>query len=201
MSTYTEVYIEYRNKKEPNWHLFCIDKNCDLSCINEDLKYDIERISEYGDLNLEDIASCVDTKDMSMEFRAIFKDLDEDYSHIKVIDLKYLNAALDKIISNYITELKSIYTALGCYLITDIYDDVPDDDKYDDDGNIKKDYNPLTYPVNKELLEKNNRNFIAYEAAHRLSAQVEMVLVMLNHYNYYGDDKVEYEGRLILINT
>jgi len=130
----------------------------------------------------------------------IFKNLDEGYNDVRSIDLKYLSHLLDKIESNYITELKSIYTALGCYLITDLYEDVPDDDKYDDDGNVKASYNPLTFPINKELLEKNNKNFIAYETAHRLSSQISMVLNMLDHCNF-DSDSVSYEARLILIKT
>lgn len=200
MSSYTEVYIEYKEKQEKNWHLFCIDKNCDFSCINEDLKYDIEKLSVYGDVDLESIANVEDTKRLSPEFRMLFKHLDEDYHCIQYIDLKYLSALLDKITSNYITELKSIYTALGCYLITDMYEDVPEDDKYDDDGNVKSTYNPLTFPINKELLENNNKNFVAYEVAHRLSAIIDMVFNMLNR-NNFDFDAPTYEARLILIKT
>jgi len=200
MSHYIEVYVEYKEKNEKSWHLLTINGNTDMSCIDEDLKYDMERLKIYGNLDLECASSYMKVEEASDGLKSIFKYLESDRA--RTIPLSWLRAETGKIESNFITEVKSLYRALGCYMMTDPYEDTNEDpNKYDDDGNVQPSWNPLTFPVNKELLDSANLKYIGFEVAHSLSAKINMIYTMLKHLGDMDFDAPSYDIRLVLIDT
>lgn len=147
MSTYISSYVEKFNKKTNQWEL--ISKNC----FSDNFKH---YLNSYDYTDWYNFNLILNKKELSSEIKEIYEIDEEGNANIEIryVTLKGLHDYAIKQVENYISKTNSLFTALG---LRDMYrvnedEEVFEDGKYDDEGNIKNTYNPMTFPINKELL-------------------------------------------------
>lgn len=163
MSYSISCFVEKKNKNgeweivSPNW--FCWDfKNL---LIDEDDWHDFDGI---------------DKKTLSSFLKEHYE-LDENgndkegvfsYTDMKTMTVGELKAYANKYIDEYETATKYLFSALGSiHYQTWEYEDYVDD-KYDEEGNINPSYNPLTFPINKDMIRDWNNAEMKVHKAYRI---------------------------------
>ena len=140
ISVYAERYVD------STWHY--------VMPLNDNFKWLIS--DEFFDY-LQHL-SAEDYKDVSSELKSRYKNSDNDnlfrFCTVKITTPREMQAYASSLIDKNINIKKTIWAALGLPEYTDDeYEDILDD-KYDADGNIDPNWDPLTHPVAKELFSK-----------------------------------------------
>lgn len=126
----------------------------------ESLSYDID----FNETTFDEI----DNSELSQGILDFYGGKIDTYHWVKVYPIKDMHKLCDKLIDKFQTTMLMCYKALGInaepdetnYRLLDLYGE--DNRKYTSSGEISKKYNPLTYPVNKELLDQLNEESAGY---------------------------------------
>lgn len=183
MSHSVSFYIENK-EKDGRWHL--LNKSS--------LVWDFE--TYYIDNHIDfDEFGYIENSELSEELKEKYKIGVEKYDYItaKVTNFSELWEMANEYDENFEKSLEYAYLALGVPYRYDEYDE-NFEDKFDDEGKLRHDYNPLTFPVNKEILVKLNDYFYNIRKAYKIE---ELCARAKDFYNI--DCKNEENYRIILI--
>ena len=182
MSWNVTVYLEKLNKKTGKWEF--------VSCVHDNFKYLLHSTCNGGFNEFETISK----ENVSDELRARYTSDNSyglDYFDAKVVSMTESKQYAETDIEKARSLKKALYIALGLpEYVDDEYEEWEDPDKYDTHGNIKKNWNPLTFPVNKDLFEKVQLAEFNCIKAYKILGMTEAAEALVNY-----DD----ECRFILI--
>lgn len=145
MSWNINLYAEKYNKKTLKWEL--------VGCFSNNFKWNlrgtsISECNEFDRISIENV---------SEELRTEYTDDsgNNSYFDAKVVSNDKLSDYAIKMIDKSVNCKKMAFIALGMPEYTDDeYAEIYDPDKYDDEGKINPTWNPMTFPISKEILEK-----------------------------------------------
>ena len=120
--------------------------------------------TDFDDDTFEDI----DNSELSKGVLDSYDGEIDKYHWVKAYPLKDMQKLCDGLIGKFQTTMLMCYKALGIkaepedtdYRLLDLYNE--DNSKYTSSGEVSKKYSPLTYPINKELLDQLNEESAGY---------------------------------------
>lgn len=157
--------------------------------------YDFKKFLNDDFLNFDEF-SYVSKESLSEEIKQKYKNGIKpiDSVELRETSISELEGIVDKFIEKSTYMLENTYTALGTKYRKDEHD--WGEERYDDDGKIRSDYNPLTFPVNKDMFWYLNdalfNQNLAYELRGILSAIREI---------FWITEENEKEYRVILVRS
>lgn len=161
ISVFAEKYVD------GSWHY--------VMSLHDNFKWLIS--DEYFD-NLRNL-SADDCKNVSSELKSQYKDPNTDglfrFYTVKVTTPTEMQTYARTLIDKCTAIKKTIWAALGLPEYTDDeYDDI-NDDKYDADGNIDPNWNPLTHPVDKRLFSKRQDADFGMAKGYRILGMLDVL--------------------------
>lgn len=148
MSVEIMMYAEEFNKETNKWEIISEKCYCD------NFKWYLNDYDDYTDFRVPEISDLSDF--IKKDFKLEDPEREEFFYDMRIATIEELRNYANKFITKYTTTTKNIFLALGLAGHRESDDDYFDNDKYDDDDNIRSSYNPLTFPVSKELIEEWN---------------------------------------------
>lgn len=167
MSWGIRLFAEKRRKGSSKWEM--IGKTCIMSEVKHFLLTDtMDYAAGTQDIE-ENTFDPVDNSELSQGVLNFYDGNIDEYHWVKVYPLKNMYRLCDKIIDEYENTMMMCYKALGFKCEINPYIDYILDintDKYQTgSAELAPDYNPLTYPVNKDLLNDLNNASAGYKKA------------------------------------
>ena len=167
MSWGIRLFAEKRRKGSSKWEM--IGKTCIMSEVKHFLLTDtMDYAAGTQDIE-ENTFDPVDNSELSQGILDFYDGNIDEYHWVKVYPLKNMYRLCDKIIDEYENTMMMCYKALGFKCEINPYIDYILDintDKYQTgSAELVPDYNPLTYPVNKDLLNDLNNASAGYKKA------------------------------------
>lgn len=167
MSWGIRLFAEKRRKGSSKWEM--IGKTCIMSEVKHFLLTDtMDYAAGTQDIE-ENTFDPVDNSELSQGVLNFYDGNIDEYHWVKVYPLKNMYRLCDKIIDEYENTMMMCYKALGFKCEINPYIDYILDintDKYQaGSAELAPDYNPLTYPVNKDLLNDLNNASAGYKKA------------------------------------
>ncbi len=178
MSWNIYIYAEVKGRNETEW------KPLVNKCVCDDFK--------HYDSDFYDDLYCIKASETSIDS---LRKINQESSFGNSYEVRYCNIDmfrkhLSSIINTFITEMKSVYTALGldCMCIDDEdYWYSEEDDEDEEDKDTKKSDNPwvkyMTFPVNKKMLVDLSTSFHEYTKAVQMVGLCDMLSSMCDHYD------------------
>lgn len=169
MSWGIRLFAEKRRRGSSKWEM--IGKTCIMSEVKHFLLTDtMDYAAGTQDIE-ENTFDPVDNSELSQGVLDFYDGNIDEYHWVKVYPLKNMYRLCDKIIDEYENAMMMCYKALGFKCEINPYIDYILDinmDKYQtSSAELAPDYNPLTYPVNKDLLNDLNNASAGYKKALR----------------------------------
>ena len=169
MSWGIKLFAEKRRKGSDKWEM--IGKTNIMSEVKDFLLTDT---MDY-DAGIQDIEENtfdpVDNSELSQGVLDFYDGNIDEYHWVKVYPLDSMRRLCDRIIEQYDNTVMMCYKALGFKCEINPYIDYSLElysDRYQEgSGDLIPVYNPLTYPINKELLEELNDRSAGYKKALR----------------------------------
>ena len=169
MSWGIKLFAEKRRKGSDKWEM--IGKTNIMSEVKDFLLTDT---MDY-DAGIQDIEENtfdpVDNSELSQGVLDFYDGNIDEYHWVKVYPLDSMRRLCDRIIEQYDNTVMMCYKALGFKCEINPYIDYSLDihsDRYrEGSADPVPNYNPLTYPINKELLEELNNRSAGYKKALR----------------------------------
>lgn len=186
MSQHVSFYVEKKDETG----------DCYWKLLNKSsFVWDFERYYFDSDISFSQFGY-IENCNLSAELKTMYKIGMEKYDYITAKETTFseLWELANKYIEKFEMTAKNAYLALGVPYREDEYD-CNYEDKYDENDRVRPDYNPLTYPVNKEILEKLNDYFFNIGKAYRL---IELCRMVKEFYNIKEEDEDNYRVILIL---
>ena len=166
MSWGIKLFAEKRRRGSDKWEMIGVSniisevKHMLITDTMENVNYDIDIEENTFD--------SVENSELSKGILDYYDGEIDRYHWVKTYPLKSMSLLCDNLINKYQNTMLMCFKALGikaelndyAYYILDI-----NDNKYTASGDISKSYNPLTYPINKELLEQLNNESAGYYKA------------------------------------
>lgn len=171
MSWNIALYAEV--KKDGKWVGF---KNALDYYFKSSLQY-LDEYIEYS--SVWDSLKRVNVDDLSDELKSEY-DVESKYFDGREISIKEFRSMCSEIINKHETVADCLFKALGVNYVTTIWEAETIPDKYDDDGEIRANYDPMTYKVNKELFETYNRLCIRAKYASMIMGMIDAIGTMLD---------------------
>lgn len=167
MSWGIRLFAEKRRRGSSKWEM--IGKTCIMSEVKHFLLTDtMDYAAGTQDIE-ENTFDSVKTSELSQGVLNFYEGTIDEYHWVKVYPLKNMYRLCDKIIDEYENTMMMCYKALGFKCEINPYIDYILDintDKYQTgSAELAPDYNPLTYPVNKDLLNDLNNASAGYKKA------------------------------------
>lgn len=169
MSWGIKLFAEKRRKGSDKWEM--IGKTNIMSEVKDFLLTDtMDYAAGTQDIE-ENTFDPVDSSELSQGVLDFYVGNIDEYHWVKVYPLDSMRRLCDRIIEQYDNTVMMCYKALGFKCEINPYIDYSLDlhsDRYQEcSADLDPNYNPLTYPVNKELLEELNDRSAGYKKALR----------------------------------
>ena len=169
MSWGIKLFAEKRRKDSDKWEM--IGETNIMSEVKDFLLTDtMDYAAGTQDIE-ENTFDPVDDSELSQGVLDFYDGNIDEYHWVKVYPLDSMRRLCDRIIEQYDNTMMMCYKALGFKCEINTYIDYSLDlhsDRYrEGSDDLVPDYNPLTYPVNKELLEELNDRSAGYKKALR----------------------------------
>ena len=169
MSWGIKLFAEKRRKDSDKWEM--IGKTNIMSEVKHFLLTDT---MDYA-VGIQDIEEntfdSIDNSELSQGVLDFYDGNIDEYHWVKVYPLDSMRRLCDRIIEQYDNTVMMCYKALGFKCEINPYIDYSlelHSDRYQEGStSLNPNYNPLTYPVNKELLEELNNRSASYKKALR----------------------------------
>ena len=167
MSWGIKLFAEKRRRGSSKWEM--IGKTNIMSEVKHFLLTDtMDYAAGTQDIE-ENTFDSVDNSELSQGVLDFYDGNIDEYHWVKVCPLDNMKRLCDRIIEQYDNTMMMCYKALGFKCEINPYIDYSLDihsDRYQEgSGDLAPDYNPLTYPINKELLEDLNEQSAGYKKA------------------------------------
>lgn len=169
MSWGIRLFAEKRRRGSSKWEM--IGKTCIMSEVKHFLLTDtMDYAAGTQDIE-ENTFDSVNTSELSQGVLNFYEGTIDEYHWVKVCPLDNMERLCNRIIEQYNNIMMMCYKALGFKCEINPYIDYSLDihsDKYQEgSAELTPDYNPLTYPVNKDLLIDLNNASAGYKKALR----------------------------------
>ena len=169
MSWGIKLFAEKRRKDSDKWEM--IGKTNIMSEVKDFLLTDtMDYAAGIQDIE-ENTFDPVDNSELSQGVLDFYDGDIDEYHWVKVYPLDSMRRLCDRIIEQYDNTVMMCYKALGFRCKINPYIDYSlelHSDRYQEgSASLNPNYNPLTYPVNKELLEELNDRSAGYKKALR----------------------------------
>lgn len=169
MSWGIKLFAEKRRKGSDKWEM--IGKTNIMSEVKDFLLTDtMDYAAGTQDIE-ENTFDPVDSSELSQGVLDFYDGNIDEYHWVKVYPLDSMRRLCDRIIEQYDNTVMMCYKALGFKCEINPYIDYSlelHSDRYQEcSGDLNPVYNPLTYPINKELLEELNNRSAGYKKALR----------------------------------
>ena len=169
MSWGIKLFAEKRRKDSDKWEM--IGKTNIMSEVKDFLLTDtMDHAAGTQDIE-ENTFDPVDDSELSQGVLDFYDGNIDEYHWVKVYPLDSMRRLCDRIVEQYDNTVMMCYKALGFRCKINPYIDYSLElysDRYQEgSADPVPDYNPLTYPVNKELLEELNDRSAGYKKALR----------------------------------
>lgn len=173
MSWNITVYLEKKTKDSDKWEF--------VSCVHDNFKWllhnqNYDALSDFDTIKIDELSDKLKEKYKSYTVSEL------DFFNGHVITGTELKIYAETDIEKSKMLKKALYIALGVPEYTDDeFEEIEDPNKYDSNGNIKKNWNPLTFPVNKELIEKVQLAEFNCIRAYKIIGMVEAAESMVHY--------------------
>ena len=169
MSWGIKLFAEKRRKGSDKWEM--IGKTNIMSEVKDFLLTDtMDYAAGIQDIE-ENTFDPVDNSELSQGVLDFYDGNIDEYHWVKVYPLDSMRRLCDRIIEQYDNTVMMCYKALGFKCEINPYIDYSlelHSDRYQEcSADLNPVYNPLTYPINKELLEELNDRSAGYKKALR----------------------------------
>lgn len=169
MSWGIKLFAEKRRKDSDKWEM--IGKTNIMSEVKDFLLTDTMDYAEGTQDIEENTFDSVDISELSQGVIDFYDGRIDEYHWVKVYPLDSMRRLCDRIIEQYDNTMMMCYKALGFRCKINPYIDYSlelHSDRYQEgSASLNPVYNPLTYPINKELLEELNNRSAGYKKALR----------------------------------
>ena len=167
MSWGIKLFAEKRRRGSNNWEM--IGNTCIMSEVKHFLLTDTMEYAAGSQDIEENTFDSVKTSDLSPGVLNFYEGTIDEYHWVKVCPLDNMQRLCNRIIEQYDNTMMMCYKALGFKCEINPYIDYSLDlhsDRYQaGSADPVPDRNPLTYPINKELLEELNDQSAGYKKA------------------------------------
>lgn len=174
-----------------HFQMFVEKKENDKYILLNDSYIEIKRFIGHFDFEYENLL-IADKNSLSQEMKDKFHiDTDKDFYTIKEISFSEIYRLFHDYRVKVEISLTTSFLAMGMNYRFSEFDSGDDFRKYDEDDNIRDDYNPMTHPVNKELLELLNDYLIEYDIMREFEGVVYTLKELYDiHYDNSDDFRI-----------
>ena len=169
MSWGIKLFAEKRRRGSNKWEM--IGKTCIMSEVKYFLLTDTMDYAAGSQDIEENTFDSVKTSELSQGVLDFYDGNIDEYHWVKVYSLDNMKRLCNRIIEQYDNTMMMCYKALGFKCEINLYNDYIlelHSDRYQEgSADPVPDRNPLTYPINKELLEELNEQSAGYRKALR----------------------------------
>jgi len=167
MSWGIKLFAEKKRKSSNKWEM--IGKTNILDEVKHILITDTMEIAGGTQDIEENTFDSVDISELSQGILDYYGGKIDEYHWVKVYSVNAMHKLCDSLINKYQTTMMMCYRALGFNCKINVYADPILDietDKYQPySADLNPAYNPLTFPVNKDMLLQLNEESVGYEKA------------------------------------